>query len=86
MHINMKTAIVIYIFINKFAYFQFLNSQLVDTNLPNSKEPAIIIAAIVAPENNKPIPYMLKYAAHSAIITELPITKCCNLIISINIT
>jgi hypothetical protein len=39
---------------------QYVNNQDVVTSLPNSNEDAIIITAIVAPENNNPIPYTLK--------------------------
>ena len=42
------------------ALFQYLNNQDVVTSLPNSREDAITIAAIVAPENNNPMPYTLK--------------------------
>ena len=38
----------------------------VATNLPNSREDAITMAAIDAPENNNPIPQMEKNAAHPA--------------------
>ena len=83
--ISANTANIIYTRINILALFQYLNNHDVVTNLPSSKEDAIIIAAIVAPENNIPIPYTLKYAAHPAINKELSITKCLNFIIYINI-
>ena len=60
MPINANTAKIMYTRINILALFQYLNNQDVVTNLPSSKEEAIIIAAIVAPENSIPIPYTLK--------------------------
>ena len=60
---------------------QYVNNQDVVTSLPNSNEDAIIITAIVAPENNNPIPYTLKYAAHPAIKSDVNSTTCLNCII-----
>jgi hypothetical protein len=46
--------------------FQNLYKNDVATNLPNSNEDAITMAAIDAPENNNPIPQIEKNAAHPA--------------------
>jgi hypothetical protein len=65
-NINTNTAPHKYDFNIHWERFQNLYKNEVATNFPNSKEDAIIIAAIDAPENNNPIPQMEKNAAHPA--------------------
>ena len=78
MNINTNMLIVRYSFRKVLVEDQYLNRKLVDTNLPNSKEMAITIAAIAEPENNIDIPSTEKYAAHEAIKSAVNATKRLN--------
>lgn len=64
--IKTNTAAHKYVFNINLDLFQNLYKKDVATNFPNSKDDAITIAAIDAPENNNPIPQMEKNAAHPA--------------------
>ena len=63
---NTTTAVIIYVFINQFIFFQYLYRNEAPTNLPSSNELAIIITDRDAPANNLANPNTEKKAAFPA--------------------